>query len=227
VSDWIAKFCSIGILQFWGNVMSESGFKLELIQTAVIRRGLVVNIVGLGVCVIGVLIGFSPLILAIVQTAPGHNPFSEGDMGSGGASLWLMIATLPIGAGVIFVGLLTLFVGLLITFLSEVPSADFPISRGMALARRSRLLNFLVVPVLMISEPIVVYVCGNMINFPGGGGPVFWSFIGAQALALAGAVVLAVFSKRMPVLVISILASLITAIVVVLRNMGIVHIWIF
>jgi hypothetical protein len=53
----------------------------------------------------GALIAFFPMIIAWFETAPGSNMWSEGDPNSGGAVLWLMMLTVPIG---FFVGLIGL-----------------------------------------------------------------------------------------------------------------------
>jgi len=53
----------------------------------------------------GALIAFFPMIIAWFETAPGANMWSEGDSNSGGAVLWLMMLTVPIG---FFVGLIGL-----------------------------------------------------------------------------------------------------------------------
>ena len=59
----------------------------------------------------GALIAFFPLILAFFSTAPGANMWSEGDSNSGGAALWLMMLTVPLGFIVGIVGLVIYLVG--------------------------------------------------------------------------------------------------------------------
>lgn len=68
--------------------------------------------VGGGVMGCGCLVMFAPLLLALAATAPGHNPFSEGDSQSGGTYLWGMLLTLPLGFAFGIGGLVTLIVGL-------------------------------------------------------------------------------------------------------------------
>ena len=68
--------------------------------------------VGGGVMGCGCLVMFAPLLLALAATAPGHNPFSEGDSQSGGTYLWGMLLTLPLGFAIGIGGLVTLIVGL-------------------------------------------------------------------------------------------------------------------
>lgn len=53
----------------------------------------------------GILFMFSPLMLAAATTQPGHNMWSEGDSGSGGAAIWLMLITLPLGSCIIVAGI--------------------------------------------------------------------------------------------------------------------------
>lgn len=68
--------------------------------------------VGGGVMGCGCLVMFAPLFLALAATAPGHNPYSEGDAQSGGTYLWGMLLTLPLGFAIGIGGLVTLIVGL-------------------------------------------------------------------------------------------------------------------
>ena len=63
---------------------------------------------GLTFMVIGALVAFSPLAIAMANTAPGHNWMSEGDSQSGGAAIWLMMFTLPVGAIIGIYGLVKL-----------------------------------------------------------------------------------------------------------------------
>ena len=58
--------------------------------------------------VIAALVAFSPIFIAIARTTPGHNWMSEGDSQSGGAAIWLMLFTLPIGAVIGIFGLVKL-----------------------------------------------------------------------------------------------------------------------
>jgi hypothetical protein len=55
---------------------------------------------------------FSPLAIAALNTQPGHNMWSEGDSGSGGSAIWLMLFTLPLGFMGGVTGLVLLIVGL-------------------------------------------------------------------------------------------------------------------
>ena len=59
----------------------------------------------------GALIAFFPMILAWFETAPGANMWSEGDSNSGGAALWLMMLTVPVGFVVGIVGLIMFISG--------------------------------------------------------------------------------------------------------------------
>ena len=68
--------------------------------------------VGGGVMGCGCLVMFAPLLPALLATAPGHNPFSEGDSQSGGTYIWGMLLTLPLGFAIGLGGLITLIVGL-------------------------------------------------------------------------------------------------------------------
>jgi hypothetical protein len=63
---------------------------------------------GVIIMIIGALVAFSPLAIAIANTAPGHNWMSEGDSQSGGAAIWLMMFTLPVGAIIGIYGLVKL-----------------------------------------------------------------------------------------------------------------------
>ncbi len=58
--------------------------------------------------VIGAVVAFFPILIAILNTAPGHNWMSEGDPQSGGTAIWLMIFTLPIGGLIGLIGLVKL-----------------------------------------------------------------------------------------------------------------------
>ncbi len=51
------------------------------------------------------LIAFSPIGLAALATAPGHNMWSESDSQSGGSVIWLMLLTIPVGLIMGIVGL--------------------------------------------------------------------------------------------------------------------------
>jgi len=57
----------------------------------------------------GLALAFSPLLIAALSTQPGHNMWSEGDSASGGAAIWLMIFTLPVGGALGLVGLIRFF----------------------------------------------------------------------------------------------------------------------
>ena len=63
---------------------------------------------GIVVMVIGAVLAFFPILMAILNTAPGHNWMSEGDSQSGGAYIWLMLFTLPIGSTIGIFGLVKL-----------------------------------------------------------------------------------------------------------------------
>ena len=63
---------------------------------------------GLTFMIIGALVAFSPVAMAMANTAPGHNWMSEGDSQSGGAAIWLMMFTLPVGAIIGIYGLVKL-----------------------------------------------------------------------------------------------------------------------
>lgn len=60
------------------------------------------------IMLIGAGVAFSPLAIAIANTTPGHNWMSEGDSQSGGAAIWLMMFTLPVGAIIGIYGLVKL-----------------------------------------------------------------------------------------------------------------------
>lgn len=45
----------------------------------------------------GTIFAFFPLIFTMVSTAPGSNMWDESDPNSGGAGLWALMVTLPIG----------------------------------------------------------------------------------------------------------------------------------
>jgi hypothetical protein len=53
----------------------------------------------------GAVVAFSPLAMAFLSTAPGHNWMSEGDSQSGGSYIWGMLITLPVGFVIGVVGL--------------------------------------------------------------------------------------------------------------------------
>lgn len=59
----------------------------------------------LGYGVVALIVMFSPLFLAILNTKPGSNPLSEGDPGSGAAGIWLMMLTIPIAFVIVIVGI--------------------------------------------------------------------------------------------------------------------------
>lgn len=63
--------------------------------------------------VLAVVIAFSPLAMAFLNTAPGHNMWSEGDSQSGGSAIWLMFATIPLGGILGIVGFVMLISGLM------------------------------------------------------------------------------------------------------------------
>ena len=56
----------------------------------------------------GFLVAFSPMIMAWLATSPGSNMWSEGDSSSGGAVMWFMSITVPIGLIIGIIGLVNL-----------------------------------------------------------------------------------------------------------------------
>lgn len=68
---------------------------------------------GLIMLVLGLVIAVSPVLMAVVSTAPGHNMWSESDSQSGGSALWLLLMTIPLGGILGLVGLVMLIVGAL------------------------------------------------------------------------------------------------------------------
>ena len=54
----------------------------------------------------GLIFAFLPIPLAALATSPGSNMWSESDPKSGGAGLWALIVTLPIGFLIGMVGLI-------------------------------------------------------------------------------------------------------------------------
>ena len=52
---------------------------------------------GLAFMIIGAVVAFFPVVIAIANTAPGHNWMSEGDEQSGGTALWFFMFTFPLG----------------------------------------------------------------------------------------------------------------------------------
>jgi TRAP-type C4-dicarboxylate transport system permease small subunit len=61
--------------------------------------------------IVGVVIIFSPIALAFLSTAPGANMWSEGDPNSGGAAIWLMFFTIPLGGIIGIIGFIMMIVG--------------------------------------------------------------------------------------------------------------------
>lgn len=59
----------------------------------------------------GTIFAFFPLIVAMVTTAAGSNMWNESDPNSGGAGLWALIVTLPIGFIVGLIGLIMYLTG--------------------------------------------------------------------------------------------------------------------
>jgi hypothetical protein len=66
---------------------------------------------GISFMALGALVAFSPIFIAISKTSPGSNWMSEGDSNSGGAYLWLLMFTLPIGGVIGIYGLVKLLQG--------------------------------------------------------------------------------------------------------------------
>ncbi|MDE2592173.1 MAG: hypothetical protein KGL41_04895 [Actinomycetales bacterium] len=69
-------------------------------------------ITGLVLFLLGFVVAFFPLWIARANTAPGHNWMSEGDPASGGAAIWGLMITVPMGGLVGLLGLIVFFVGL-------------------------------------------------------------------------------------------------------------------
>jgi hypothetical protein len=67
---------------------------------------------GIVLMVTGAVVAFFPILIAILNTAPGHNWMSEGDSQSGGSAIWLMLFTLPLGSIFGIVGLVKLVMAL-------------------------------------------------------------------------------------------------------------------
>jgi integral membrane sensor domain MASE1 len=51
-----------------------------------------------------------PVIVAFLSTAAGHNMYNESDSSSGGAALWLLMFTVPVGAIIVLIGAIMGFV---------------------------------------------------------------------------------------------------------------------
>jgi len=136
----------------------------------------------------GLLFAFSPMLLAFLLTQPGHNPFSEGDAGSAGTLMWLMIVTLPVGGIASVVGLVVLTIGIVVALRQPLPDIDTnPSLRFEVMARRAKILGFLATPQLLITHLIIIFVTGNML-FSKSVGQTFgvvWAVFEITAIAFA------------------------------------------
>jgi hypothetical protein len=137
-------------------------------------------IVGFG----GILFAFSPVAIAFLSTPAGGNPFSEGG-GGGGAALWLMIMTLPLGAVASIIGLVFMFIGIVYSLKITTPiDSDNPELRSKILKEKSISLALLV-PILLITSPVICFVIGAMTMGPTAG---VVAVIASAALAVAASV---------------------------------------
>ena len=111
---------------------------------------------------IGIVLAFSPIGLAYLS-APGGNFMSEGS--GGGAVMWLMILTLPLGAAIAIAGLIRL--GKASAKYLRAPLAEDPNNPELALekqtAGRALVANLVLIPALLITEPVLGFVAGNMV----------------------------------------------------------------
>lgn len=58
----------------------------------------------------GMLFAIFPVIFAFLSTAAGHNMYNESDSSSGGAGLWALMFTIPVGAVIVLIGAIMGFV---------------------------------------------------------------------------------------------------------------------
>ena len=106
-----------------------------------------------------------------------------------------MIFTLPIGAEAAITGMVFLISGILYTLKTKTPSeSEYPELRAKAIREKS--ISFaLLVPIIMISQPVIAFVLGNMIIGPVAALITIWATAGLAMIAIAAAIFFALTSK--------------------------------
>lgn len=166
---------------------------LESIHKKPKRVGLALSKFGALVSLGGIAFAFSPVGLAIISS-PGGNAFSEGG-GGGGAIMWAMILTLPLGALTAGIGILLMLSGVIYTLKTKAPSAEENAESRSKVLKEKSISFALLVPATMITQPVMTFVFGNMIIGPAAA-PITIIVTSALALgAVATSVAFAIQSK--------------------------------
>jgi hypothetical protein len=172
------------------------------------RVGLSQAILGAILNLVGLAFAFSPFFLAVIAAAAsGGNPLSEGGGGTG-AVMWLMILTLPLGAVVSVVGLVFMLIGIIYTLRVKLP-AEGDAKRAEVLGNRAIAFALVALP-LLLTQPILSFVLGNMIIGPSAALVTIFTISALIAVTAVLALYFGIKSQKPKLRVIILIASVIS-----------------
>ena len=163
---------------------------LESIHKKPKRVGLALSKYGALISVGGIAFAFSPIGLAFLSS-PGGNAFSEG----GGAIMWAMILTLPLGAITAGIGIALMLSGVIYTLRTKTPTAEDNAETRSKVLKEKSISFALLVPATMITQPVLTFVLGNMIIGPAAAPVTIFATSGLAIGALGTSLAFAIQSK--------------------------------
>lgn len=163
---------------------------LESIHKKPKRVGLALSKYGALISVGGIAFAFSPIGLAFLSS-PGGNAFSEG----GGAIMWAMILTLPLGAITAGIGIALMLSGVIYTLRTKTPTAEDNAETRSKVLKEKSISFALLVPATMITQPVLTFVLGNMIIGPAAAPVTIFVTSGLAIGALGTSLAFAIQSK--------------------------------
>lgn len=166
---------------------------LESIHKKPKRVGLALSKYGALISLGGIAFAFSPIGLAFLSS-PGGNAFSEGG-GGGGAIMWAMILTLPLGAITAGIGIALMLSGVIYTLKTKTPTAEENAETRSKVLKEKSISFALLVPATMITQPLLTFVLGNMIIGPAAAPVTIFVTSGLAIGALGTSLAFAIQSK--------------------------------